>query len=504
MPVRRPIGRGVSGTSGVSLHKGRREALLRPNALFCTALLMLHGCVSNGASTVAAHPPSTQGHALPVYAIAPRSDASERVSLPETPAPVPLEAGQPKKVQIGLPEVIDSAVLNDPRIRAAFARVLRARADLMRSTAFDNPNLTVSQTLNPFYNSSPFSGTNHQGGPPQFDLGLNYSLERILFGQRRSAMRASELNVEAELAAYSDVARQRVFEAIAAYVDVLQARELAVLVRDEVLQLERLESITARRVALGSVGQVELSRVHIAVMAGRRRGLLGAVELENARSRLRARLGPAFAEHDIEVSDSLDVPPRTAPALPKLLERAFALRPDLLEQERRVVSAQAAHEREKRNALPKLNIGVGYTRQFQQQAINQPNVSSWGASMITSLPFLDRNAGGIATAQASIFEGEANLAALRLEVRTELEQALRSFHASEQILASFDPETMAAATSARSTIEEAYALGGRTLLELLDAQAVYRDAFREHVIARADYLRAVHRLNAIVGEEVFR
>lgn len=471
------------------------------------ALSLVSACASSSPTPVPAHVGSAQGRPLPRYETPERDDRSPRVGLSarssaSTPEQAPSASEHTAQVSLSLPQIIDHAVLSDPRIRAAFAPVLRARAELLRSAAFDNPNVTLSQTLNPFPGAA-FTPT-HQGGPPQLDVGINYSLERILFGQRRASMRASELRIEAELAAYSNVARQRVFEAIAAYVDVLQARELGVLVREEVVQLERLESITARRVALGSVGQVELNRVHIAVMAGKRRGLLANVELDNARSRLRARLGPSFADSEVVVPDVLEVHPHTAPPLKQLIDRAFALRPDLIEQGRRVATAQAAHEREQRNAAPKLNLGLGYTRQFQHKAIGYPNVSSWGAAVQTTLPFLDRNRGGIAGAQADIFEAEANLVALRLEVRSDLEQALRSLEASTQILASFDPETMSAAASARNTIEEAYALGGRTLLELLDAQSVYRDAFREHVVARADYLRALHRLNAIVGEEVLR
>jgi cobalt-zinc-cadmium efflux system outer membrane protein len=403
---------------------------------------------------------------------------------------------------VGLPQVIEAAVLNDPRIRAAFSEVLRARAELLKQSVFDNPGLTASQTLNPFAGHS-FTPT-RQGGPPQLDLGVNYSLERLLFGQRRAGMEAADRKLQAELAAYSEVARGRVFEAIAAYVDVLETRELSLLAGQQVEQLERLESITSRRVTLGSVGQVELNRVHIAVINGRRRALSAQVEKDNALTRLRARLGPPYARQSVEVPDTLDLTPREPPPFEPLLARALALRPDLIAQERRLVAAQAEQKHQERLALPKVNVGAGYTRQFQENTIGFPNASSWGATLQTTLPVFDRNRGGIAAAQADIFQAEATIAALRLEVSSDLEQALRSLSAAEQNLAFFDADAMRSAESARNTIEEAYGLGGRTLLELLDAQQVYREVYREHVFARSEYMRAIHRLNAIVGEEVFK
>jgi cobalt-zinc-cadmium efflux system outer membrane protein len=460
---------------------------------------VLAGCAR--ASTVPASPPTVLGQVLPSYEPSqPQQVLDGGVRVVESES----DAGAPDTdtLSIGLPELIEATVFNDPRIRAAFADVLRARAERTGAQVFDNPNLTFSQTLNPYANHS-FTPT-RQGGPPQLDVGINYSLERLLFGQRRAAMAAADRRIEAELSGYQNVARERVFDAITAYVDVLEAKELARLTRQDVEQLERLETITSRRVALGSVGQVELNRVHIAVIGGRRRELTARVEQDNALTRLRARLGARYLRRRVDVNDQLDVTPRKAPDFELLLNRALALRPDLREQQRRVNAARAAETRERRKGMPKLNVGVGYTRQFQQHTLNFPDARSWGASLGTSLPVSDRNQAGVAAAQADLFEAEARVEALKLELHAELEQALRQLNAAEQILANYDPEAMQAAEQARDTVEEAYGLGGRTLLELLDAQRTYRDVYRDHVTARAEYLRAVHRLNAIVGEEVMR
>jgi cobalt-zinc-cadmium efflux system outer membrane protein len=476
--------------------------------MICLGLAWVGACARAGSTHLAAAPPQVLEHELPLYEAPAGLDGGVSIVSPlrsraeEPRASTAADASSPDTWSIGLPQLIEATVLNDPRIRAAFADVLRARAERLGAQVFDNPNLTFSQTLNPFANHA-FTPT-RQGGPPQLDIGINYSLERLLFGQRGAAIEAADRRSEAELAAYTDVARERVFSAITAYVDVLEAKDLARLARQEVEQLERLESITARRVALGSVGQVELSRVHIAVIGGRRRELTSRVEQDNTLTRLRARLGARFLRAQVDVVDQLDVTPRTPPAFDALLQRALAARPDLREQELRVVAARASEERERRKGMPKVNVGVGYTRQFQDRTLDFPDARSWGASLGTSLPVSDRNQGGVATARAELFQAQAQVEALKLELHAELEQALRQLNAAEQILASYDPEAMQAAEKARDTIEEAYGLGGRTLLELLDAQRTYRDVYRDHVTARADYLRALHRLNAIVGEEVLR
>jgi cobalt-zinc-cadmium efflux system outer membrane protein len=470
--------------------------------IFSLALAVLWACAS---ARPAPAPARVFGQELPSFGQTARH--AEVLPTPDVvPAPERAQPGGEPPVApgltVGLSQLIEATVFNDPRIRAAFADVLRARSERIGAAVFDNPNLTFSQTLNPYAHHG-FSPT-RQGGPPQLDIGINYSLERLLFGQRRSAIRAADRRVDAELSTYSNAARERVLEAISAYVDVLEAKDLARLAHQEIEQLERLESITARRVNLGSVGQVELSRVHIAVIGGRRRELSARVEQDNALTRLRARLGARYLRTEVDVADQLEVTPRVPPSFEALLARALAARPDLRAQEQRVLAARAAGQRERRKGLPKLNVGVGYTRQFQEHTIGFPDARSWGASLGTSLPVSDRNQGGVAAAQAELFQAEALVEALKLELHAELEQALRQLNAAEQILATYDPDAMKAAEQARDTIEEAYGLGGRTLLELLDAQRTYRDVYRDHVTARAEYLRAMHRLNAIVGEEVLR
>ena len=51
-------------------------------------------------------------------------------------------------------------------------------------------------------------------------------------------------------------------------------------------------------------------------------------------------------------------------------------------------------------------------------------------------------------------------------------------------------------------MEEAYRLGGRTLFELLDAERTYRDTYRLQINAEVGYWRAIHQLNAVVGQQI--
>jgi cobalt-zinc-cadmium efflux system outer membrane protein len=405
-------------------------------------------------------------------------------------------------IGIGLPQVIRACVLSDPRILAALTAVDQARADHLTASLLPNPTLQISQALLPLPGSS-FNAESRQGGPPQLDVGLSYSLETLLFGTRSAGMEATRLGIDVALGEYAEITRQRILEAIGAYYDVLESRQLVEIAHQDLDQLERIEGITQRRVQLGSVGKVEVERVHVALLGGKRRLLAAAAELDNARSRLRAQLGRAIGAERADAAGNLEIhSPPPPPDLRRALELAESHRPDLLALQRRVTRAQAELERERSAAWPSLSVSAGYTRQFQRDAIGFPDVSSWGAGLEMSLPIFARNQGNIARARSAVRQAEYLLSAARIDLRAELEQAIRSYAIAHELVTALDVKALAAASSARQRIEEAYGLGGRTLLEVLDAQAAFREVLRDHIIARADLLRALHRLNAIASTEL--
>ncbi|MBX3218956.1 MAG: TolC family protein [Labilithrix sp.] len=404
-------------------------------------------------------------------------------------------------IELTLPDVIRRIVLGDPRIRASIENIRIAQGDFVTSALLPNPGLTIGQTLNSFP-GSPFT-QDRQGGPPQLDVGLSYALDGILFGKRAAAMESARRTVDVAAAEHADVVRQRVLEAITIYYDVLQAKAVLELAKEAREQVRTLESITSQRVTLGSVGTIELDRVRLAALAAHRELLRSEAEVDKAMARLRARLGPAFARATLGVGGSLELASAPeAPSLNDALAIAETSRPDVLAAKRSVERATADVRTERRNAFPNLAISVGYTRQFQEKAIGFPDVSSWGVGVDTSLPILNRNQGAIMKAEAAQRQTLASQEAVSLELRAEVEQALREYKVARDVVTQDVLGTLSAAGAAREKILESYRLGGKTLIEVLDAQNAYREAVRMTIEVRAEFWKAKHALNATLGKEV--
>jgi cobalt-zinc-cadmium efflux system outer membrane protein len=156
-----------------------------------------------------------------------------------------------------------------------------------------------------------------------------------------------------------------------------------------------------------------------------------------------------------------------------------------------------------RQALPQLSISGGYIYQVQEP-VGLKNLNEWEATIGISLPLFDRNQGNIAKAESQARQANFALDAKRAAVRAELAQNLAAFGAAYQAVLAEDRTQLEAAKSVRDRMEAAYQAGGRTVLELLDAERAYRDAQRLHIGVQSAYWHALHRINSGTGRTVLR
>src|SRR5262249_49500050 len=188
---------------------------------------------------------------LRVRAIQP-ADPQKDETLP-TPRTVPTTG-------MALDQVINTCLIADPKIRAGLEVVNQANADLLTSSLKPNPTLLVDGVLLPL--TRPFT-VDKQGGPPQLDAQLGYPIDWFLFGKRAAAMASAARGVGVSEADYADLIRQRVTDAATAFYDVLEARELLEVARQDVNNLQQVENSLREAVRVGGRSQVDLNRVRL-------------------------------------------------------------------------------------------------------------------------------------------------------------------------------------------------------------------------------------------------
>jgi cobalt-zinc-cadmium efflux system outer membrane protein len=411
----------------------------------------------------------------------------------------PPDASKQRPHVLTLALAIQEGLAFDPRMSAQAETVRQAEADVRTASLWPNPSLSVSGTLIPLNGS--FTAET-QGGPSQLDVELSFPLGWAVFGKRGAAVASANAGLDQTRAAYDDFVRQRRSEVASAFVDVLEARRLLELAGQETADLDRVQAIAQQRAAVGGAAPVEVDRTAVAVLESRRERRRREATLAVARATLAADVGRTGADADFELDGDLAVrSPMPPPALDSLVAKAEQGRPDIIARRRAVARTSAELRLAQKGAWPELTSRVGLTRQYQEP-LGFPDASSWGVGLDVEVPIFDRNQGGIARATSAQAQSEFELRAALLALRAEVQQAAADYSVAREAVLAEDPAQLEAAERVRDRIRKAYEIGGRPLLEVLDAERVYREAAREVASGSAAFWRAVHRLNAAVGQEV--
>ncbi|MGI9211653.1 MAG: TolC family protein [Methylococcaceae bacterium] len=402
---------------------------------------------------------------------------------------------------LNLNQTVQRALEIDPQIRSGLETVHQSLADLLTARLPPNPTANISSTLMPLGQS--FT-PNRQGGPPQFDAGLSFPVDWFVLGKQMAAVAVAQGGVAVAQADFADWVRRRVSAVVANFYDVLEAEALEKLAREDLADLSELARITANRVEIGGVGSIELDRIRLSIFSSRRELRSRETAVANAKSRLQANLGLTDTR-PLSIRGSLDV---VQPQAPLTLDSAVSIaldnRPDLQSSRLNVQRTSALITSEQRKGYPQITPAIGYTRQFQQQAIGYPDASSFGVGVNFSVPLFDRNQGNIARAQSLNTQAELDQKTREVALKAEVEQTLNAYKAAFETLSTDDPGQLEAARTVRDKIRAAYELGGKTLIEVMDAQRTYRETYRLHIAGRSDYWHSFHALNAALAKQVLQ
>jgi cobalt-zinc-cadmium efflux system outer membrane protein len=325
-----------------------------------------------------------------------------------------------------------------------------------------------------------------------------------LFGKRAAAMASARLGVRQSEADFADLIRQRVLACATAFYDLVEAKELLKLAREDVANLKKVEAITAKAVTAGNRTKVDLERVRLDMLKSEQALREAESAVPVAKAKLRSLLGRADADPLFDIEADIDTA-LTAERIP--LEGAYALakenRPDIKSLEWQVAKADADVVVEDRKRFPEIAPAVGYTRQFQGPALGQPDANTWNVSLTSTLPLCNRNQGNRMKARSVAVQNRFLLTTALVDLRAEVTQVYQEFETAEKNAHAIAQNQKKAAKDVLDAITKSYeAVGGRPYVDVLDAQRSYRETYRAYINSRANYWRAAYRFSAVIGKQI--
>lgn len=407
----------------------------------------------------------------------------EALEIARTQSPTVQQARAQSAAASGRSSQARSVLLPQVTGTASYARVHGAgTAQLGASAASSTAGLTGSA----------------QGTYNRFSIGAavtqvlwDYSaIERLRaaglsFDAARATERATQLQIELDV-------RTRFFEA--------QAARALIHVQEQLLENQRLnQDEVARFVQVGVRPEIDLLQAQTD-LANARVALLSAQnQYVIAKAGLRQAIGMQVAT-PFEVKDAaLDVVDQEAQAVGVLVEAALKQRPEIESLERSRAAARATIASARAGYLPTLaaNGGVAEVgREIDELSTNW----NLGVSLTWQLFQGGLTSGEVEEARALALVQESELAAIRLQIQYDVEQAKSTIENTQASLLAAE-EALRLAGSQLAQAQARYREGISTIIELREAQLGLTSASSQLVQAQLSLYRARAQLMAALGRD---
>ena len=333
--------------------------------------------------------------------------------------------------------------------------------------------------------------------------GLDLTVKQVVFtwGQVGAALRAAKMGF-----AFSDAQLERFRQAVArdvtaAFWDVLAARELETIARQDLTQKERVLDDTTKRQSAGTATDFDVLAARVAVENARPVVIRSQNNVRTARDRLAFLL--AETESDVDVAGVLEAAPAPVPTYADLLAAALAHRPELRE-----IGTQRGIYGElvtiaKAGNKPRVDFAAAWGYRSLGLRTVSSSGSVWNAGLFATVPLFDgqRTKGRVTQAKSELATLGIEELKLRDAIAIEVRIAIQNAAEALEILAA-SRGTVEQAERLLFLSERGFDLGVRTRLDVQDAELKLSQARVNLARAQRDYRVALVNLDWVAGTPI--
>lgn len=407
---------------------------------------------------------------------------------------------------ISLPDALEMAKRNSPTMINARGTIrTNAAAITVAKWAFA-PTLSVS------YGSSTSGGGNYVNGQLVTQANKGYNFNQSLGGisipvwdggqrlytlrQRQASLTQSEVaEVSSEFSIAQQVKQQ--------YYSILQALESESAARAQLQQATEQLSASVARVVNGTANISDTLSAKVSV-GNAQIAILTALNSESNGNAQLTRLTGSDSPLTAIVADTADPQPLhvTDAELFALVDQG----PSVKQAVASLVVSRASEKVSRSSYWPQITLNGSFSRNNSDMHYDfgsGPMNYSWTVSLGASYQLWNgySRESGVISARASLDNAEANLRDAKLTARQNLTQQLGTLHTAEAQIA-IQRLNLVAATEALRVVQQRYAQGVGTILDLLTAQSTYNSARSTLITQRFNARNARAQIEALVGRDV--
>ena len=357
--------------------------------------------------------------------------------------------------EISLEQALDLFYKNNYDILINRYEIDKAYGDLAAAKIIPNPNISANYTG---YTTSYARTDNTMQA---------YRLEQLieLGGKRGYRIKSATEGLEATKLSHKDTIRTLLIGFYTNYYNLVLDELNIDLATDELKRFDRVLDIGEKRHNAGFLSLIDYTKLKLA-----------RIDLENGLTTFNNQ-----HRNDLEVFNLLlggagnyrPLKGQAKEEFPeykedRLLETAYGNRFDLLALQRQMQSIEAGQKLARAQRIPDLSVGVEY------EALGTKVDSGLGAGLSMSIPLFYRNQGEILKRDAEYSQIRIQIEKVRRQIQTDIRQALNNYSSGLTIFDAYRKRKMEMEELLQKS-EQAFALGGITVLELLDTRKTYRD-----------------------------
>lgn len=384
----------------------------------------------------------------------------------------------------------------NPTLKADALDVEEMKAEEITAFLRPNPGFTLSSDGTQLV---PHNGVWQPITGTQVQTNFNYLHERD--HKRELRLQSAKEGTQISASLHADLERNLLFNLRVAFVNVLQAKAILDLTKQELDYYDHIIEISRERNKTGAMAQIDLDRVELQRVQYESDWQTAEVSLRTAKIQLLQLLDDKTPVDQFDVEGPFEFSDQLKP-LDDFRQIALDNRPDLKAAFESIQQAKTNHKLAVANGSTDPTFSGWYT---YNPSFNNPNdQQTVGVSTSVPLRMFDRNQGEKKRTLLDIDRNQRLEDAAHAQVLSDVDSAYAQVNSNLMLLRPYKDKYLAQALRVRETVTYSWQRGAASLMDFLNAQSDYRQIQLVYVQLIGSYLTAAGQLNLAVGNEAIR
>ncbi len=391
-----------------------------------------------------------------------------------------------------LEEATRLALENNQSLRAQRLAIDQAKDNEITAALKPNPVFTNLNEDFPIFSPKDFTLQNLRTNQ-EFTNSVTYTIERG--GKRLDRVAVARDTTDVTARTVADGERQLKFQVAQAFINVLLARSNLDFAKANLKDFAEVVAINKRRLDAGDISEADYLKIALQQLQFQQDVSSAQVALVQGKAVLRQLVGYNNIREDFDVAGDLQHTKYNT-TKEDLEKDALTTRPDYLAAQSVVKLSNDTVTLAYGNRARDLTVESEYKR--------NGTINGIGFGLSIEIPLHDRNQGEIARSKVAVNQANEAAEAVLIGVKTDVESSYAGFKTNDEVAALYESGYLDQATQSREISNYAYQRGAASLLDLLDAERIYRATQLAYRQALAAFMTSVEQVNFAVGKKVLQ